>query len=420
MVGWDFKDPGRLFERVAAMSEESIESMMREASVSRYIVLSTCNRFEIYYDGEGKIDSMPFRPQRELDGKSAVKHLFLVSSGLESLSLGENEILGQLKDAYEKALDEARSSNLMSNIFRKAISCGKNVRHRTGISAGRVSIPSYCGQVIYSMFRGNGKRVSIIGTGKMSRDILKYVMEGKPASVTVYGRTDPSNSLVCEQFPDIECRLLPGMGEVLENSDILVFATSSKKPLLYSHDFGHSTGRKSILDVSVPTNVDYAVDTIDGIRVMRLNDIEPVIKENLEWKKTLINDAEKIVEEQTDAMMLKLRELESRHIMAEIYNYAKKVAEEEAEEYRNSLRNGQDPETSLDGLVNSIVNKLLHPQTTAIKDMAKSGEASAFLEALRTYYSRGNNISFSAYSSSEDQEDRRSRRVQIRQSDHKP
>lgn len=420
MIGWDFKDSQRLFEKVAAMSEESIDSLMKDASITNFIVLSTCNRFEIYYDGKSRIDPIPLETQRSLSGREAVEHLFLVSSGLESLSLGENEILGQLKESYEKALQKERSTSVMSSIFRKAISCGKDVRYRTGISAGRVSIPSYCGQVVYSTYRGNGKRISIVGSGKMSKDILKYVMEGKPSSITVYGRNDQAIEPIRQKFPEISYSILPEMEKVVQDSDIIIFATTSKKPLLLPEHFVSRDERKHILDVSVPTNVDYSVDSLENVKVMRLNDIEPVIKENMEWKRKLIDEARSIVEEHTDIMMSKLRELESEYIIAEIYSFARSIAETEADEFRRSLNSGQDTETALDGLVNSIVNKLLHPQTAAIKELIRKGGAQGFLDTLRSFYIRDGDISVSDYSSPEDRGGRRNRRVQIHQSDHKP
>lgn len=419
MVGWDFKDSQRIYEKVAALSNESIHSILSSASISRYIVLSTCNRFEIYYEGRGILESLPFEPQRYLSGQDALKHLFLVSSGLESLSLGENEILGQLKDAYEKALSENRSSSIMSTIFRKAISCGKDVRHRTGISAGRVSIPSFCGQVVYSTFRGNSKKISIIGTGKMSRDILKYVSEGKPDSISVYGRNMSSMEPIKEAFPEVKCLLMADMKSIISASDITIFATSSKKPLLFSSDFTPYQEGKAILDVSVPTNVDYSVDSLDGVKVMRLNDIEPVIRENMAWKKTLVSDAENIVEEHTESMLRKIRQLESEYLVAEIYNFARSVAEGEAEHYRHEITNGQDQEKALNALLNAIVNKLLHPQTAAIKDILKNNGSPSFISALMKHYRDNGKVTVSDYSEPEGQEDSQSRRAQIHRSNRK-
>lgn len=415
MFGWDFRDSHRLFEKIASMDDEAIKRAIEGTGISKYVILSTCNRFEVYYEGSSTIGPFPFEPQRRLSHKEAVRHLFLVSSGLESLSLGENEILGQIKEAYDKALKSGRISGPMSGIMMKAISCGKSVRNKTGISAGRVSIPSYCGQVIYSSFRGNGKRIAIIGTGKMSMDILKYTLEGKPSAIIVYGRRKEGLDQIKNKFPRVECRILGDIKGVLNDSDIIIFATTSKSPLMFAEDFEDIRGRKAILDVSVPTNVDSSVDSMDVVRVMRLGDIEPVIRENMEWKKKLVGQAEMIVEEQAETMMKKLMELESDNLIAEIYNFSMRVGNEESFEFKRALDNGQDLDTALEGLVNSIIKKLLHPQTAVIRNMIRSGQASQFLDSIRSYYAETKEISASVYSESEDQEDHRNRRARIRQ-----
>lgn len=413
MFGWDYKDSEKLFEQIAAVNDETIANMLEKAGVGKYIVLSTCNRFEVYYDGDGDTAVLPFRPQRELSGREAVRHLFMVSSGLESLSLGENEILGQIKDSYEKSLESGTVTNLLSNVARKSISCGKNVRHKTGISAGRVSVPSYCGQLIYSRFRGNGKRISVIGTGKMSNDILKYVMEGKPASVTVYGRRQEALARLQDKFRLLNTSFMKDLSSVVEESDIIVFATTSKKPLLFSSDFSVNGTGKAIMDVSVPTNVDKSVDSLENVTVVRLSDIEPVLKKNMEWKRKLVDEAEKIVDSQTDVMMKKILELESEDLISRIYSFSRKIGEQEAEEFRRSISSGQDIESSIEGFVNSIVNKLLHPQTAAIKDLVRNGGAGEILDRLVRHYETGERVSVSDYSEPEGREGSRNRRAQI-------
>lgn len=415
MFGWDFRDPGRLFEKIASIEDESIKKLIEKAGTSKYMILSTCNRFEVYYDGSCDLSLFPFEPQRVLFGQDAVKHLFLVSSGLESLSIGENEVLGQIKESYDRSLASGRSTNALSQVVRRAISCGKSVRSKTGIAEGKVSIPSYCGHVIYSEFKGSGKKISLVGTGKMVNDILKYTLEGCPKSLSVYGRTSSDLEAIKKKFPQVECRKLENIEDVVRNSDIIVFATSSKQPLLYSTDVSEIKESKNILDVSVPTNVDYSVSHLENFRVLRLNDIEPVIRKNIEWKKQLVEKAQLIVEAHTDKMMVKLHELESDYILAEIYNYSKKIGKFEAEEFKRAIKSGSDFESSLDGLINSLTNKLLHPQTSAIRDMIKGNDSGEFLEKLKSHYNSSEEVSVSDYSGSEHQEGRRNRQARIRQ-----
>ena len=372
MVGWDYTDSRRDYETLASLDDSSLHDLMAKNRIKNYVVLSTCNRFEIYFEGDNRSMIVPVEPQRSLQDHDAVNHLFRVSSGLESVSIGENEILGQVKKAFTDAQKSGRVSALLSLVFMASISCGKRVRSETGISSGKTSIPSYCADIIRSQYNGGKKSIAFIGTGDMTQRILKYMTGVERSSITVYARSQDSARNISSKLDGINVHVSDDYSGIIGKHDIIVTATDSRKPLIFPEDVGKYS--RFFLDISVPANVSHDIDSMANAQVVRLQDIEPEIRGNMMWKIDMMKSAESIVEESVSITERKIMEMESQDIVAALYRFAESAGREEIMELKKEMGTGKPLDDLLEPMMNSLIKKILHPHASFIKGISKEGD----------------------------------------------
>lgn len=411
MVGWDYTDSRKDYEKLASLYASDISSIMVRNGIQNYVVLSTCNRFEIYFEGDPAELKLPYEPQNVLTDHDAVKHLFRVSAGLESMSIGENEILGQIKKSFTEAQKDGRSSTLLSLLFMAALNCGKKVRTKTGISSGKISIPSYCAEIIMKKVEDGSRKIAFVGAGEMTERIIKYIPDDMRTIITVYHRNSDSKQHLTNRLSGVNFRIIESYRDVVKDNDIIVTVTNSKVPLIHPDDVRDM--KRFFLDISVPANVSRDVDAMQNATVMRLDNIEPEIRKNLEWKKQMVEEAELIVDQSVSAAERKILELESQDIIALIYKYSEKSGMDEIKELKKELNSGKNLDELLIPMVNSLIKKILHPHASFIKDVSKENDfrtLNRIRKHMEKFTDRG-----SVPSRSEDLRDSRNQRRQTLQ-----
>ena len=377
MIGWDIKQEAEKLEKMSAIGTKSLESMVLEKN-QNYVLLSTCNRIEFYSTSPFKTDNL-LKPFHKLEGRPAIVHLFRVSSGIESLSLGENEILHQIKEAFDLSLKNNRTDKALSIIFRKAQSVGKKAREETGISKVKTSIPAHVGSLLESVSDIGQKRVAIIGSGTMANDLVKYAKAANPNRITVYARNSDAVSRIKEKYGIYGVEEIDPL-RISNENDIIITATGSKEPI-FLEDF--EIKDKMFIDLGMPPNVSRK---IRNNRVIYLSDIEPIMQENARNKAALIPIIEEMISREVGVLEKKLSELDADDLIKTIFNYAKHVKESEIRHSLAMLGNGSDLNDILDKLSDSIINKVLAPQTLAIKKMIKSDDDEKFHRVLEDFY----------------------------------
>ena len=175
VIRWDFKMDDNILEKKLQEDDDDLQYMLSSHGIEKRVILRTCNRLEIYYHEDTKISEKDLEKAEILTNEHAIKHLLRVSSGLESMSIGESEILRQIKDAFDLAHKLGRTDKFLSMIFQKALKVGKEVRETTEISHGRVSIPSIMIEQIEKKGLLNGTAIGVVGTGKMAATVVKYL-----------------------------------------------------------------------------------------------------------------------------------------------------------------------------------------------------------------------------------------------------
>ena len=312
-------------------------------SISEAAVLSTCNRFEVYLAGSSPYacvhDAMDYMMKRAggtltqdvlrsnlfmLSGEDAVWHLLRVSAGLDSLIVGEGQILAQVKRAYEHGVDEGgQAGKVVSRMLNTAVSAGKRVRSETGISRGAVSISSAAAEFsamklledcgVSSMEQA---KIAIIGAGKMARLLVVHLASMGVKEITVVNRSPERVEELQKEFPDliINCRLMPDMWDVLRTSDIVYPSTAATTTIIDPAPLqecmeqrrreGSRSGGLQLVDISVPRNVHADCSTLEGVASYNVDDLKAVVERNTAKRRREMVEAEHILRDELDKYRL--------------------------------------------------------------------------------------------------------------------
>ena len=372
LYSWNMKDdPEKL--NWALINENWLRKLIIEdRGIRNFIILKTCNRLEYYFTSHD--DTLPAEiqiPPKIFIGKLAVEHLFLVAAGLDSISVGESEILAQIKEAYQRSLKESFIGKDLQLVFRMAISAGKLSRTKTGISRGKTSIANLSVDLVRRDFNLGDMKTLLIGTGKMARKIANYLIDSNPKTLNIMGRNRTEGIKLAEE---LDCKFLEisKLHEMAAQYDLIITATSSTAPVLYARDFTIPGKRHVILDISNPPNVEQGVSELENLTVYSFNELEEIIRRNSEKKMDKIIQSEFIIREQIDVALKKLKELEADSMVEEYVRYSRSLTKNEVNRALLAIRNGSPVETVLSNMSGSISKKLLRPYILAVKEASRS------------------------------------------------
>lgn len=363
-------------------------------AVSEAAVLSTCNRFEVYYAAPSAREAvarvteylaergnMPVSVLRKnifmLSGDDAVWHLMRVSGGLDSLVVGEGQILAQVKSCYEHSIEEdGCGGKVLSRMLNTAVKAGKRVRSETAISKGSVSISSAA--VELSELRCNKDlnlpfseaRLTAIGAGKMTRLLINHLKGRGLEKITIVNRSMQRPQELAEQFPDIdiEIKLMDDMWNVIGRSDIVYTAAFSDGYLIDQaklQENGLAGGRPMMLvDIGVPRNVGPDSNEIENCVAYNVDDLKAVVAKNTAMRQKEMIEAETLLREETAAFCNWRESLAAIPTINQLQEKANFVREEELNKCTRKLsqnENLSDKELeAVERLSRGIVNKLLH------------------------------------------------------------
>ena len=367
LLSWNYKDTPETFNTVIKHDPSYFESIMEENDIQKYVLLITCNRVELYFSSEGKIPIIPENPVY-IKYPESIRHLFLVSSGLESMALGENDILRQIKNAYDLSTKRKHMDKFLSYTFQKALSVGKDVRTQTDISHGKTSLSTISLDILEKQYSLKGKKIGIIGTGKMAVSLLNY-LSGSGSEVTVYGRSiDHSRNLAVlygSSYSD-----LSDISELIKSNDIIIAATSSKNYIIKRSDVENIDGEKIIVDLSNPPNIEK--DLPGNVSLYDLDMIYKISSETKGQRKKEIQRSKEIIDGEMEIYRDRINQMKSDDIISMFYRYSAEITEEEMDELKRKINITEDQERVIKIMMNSFTNKLLAPYTNSMKSFIRS------------------------------------------------
>ena len=375
-------------------------------------ILNTCNRVEIYLatadhkalpngaalaeflSGFHDVPVNVFLPQlickAQTDG---VRHLFRVTSSLDSLIVGEGQIAGQVKEAFESALNVGTTGPFLNVLFQQAQKVAKRVRTETGISEGHVSVSSVAVDYVRQVFDHFGdKTILIIGAGKMGRLTLRHLQDLKPKQILVTNRS-PENAVevasACGGIP------IPweNLDDALVRADIVLSTTGSPEPIVTAKRYLAIRHRRAghpavILDIAVPRDFDPAIHDGDTTFVFNIDDLKNVREKTLDRRRGHIDAAEKIVDEETRRFADDWRRRKNGQLIARLSQEFEAKRHEVLDPLMSRL-NGKLSERDrkdIEGAFRLYQNKLLHGPISALSEASREGQSSSLLDAVRRLF----------------------------------
>lgn len=398
--------PVALRERVAFMPDAmpaALDELVAARMLDEVVILSTCNRTEIYgvaVHPEAIADwlarwhgmSLPeLAPHLfSLSGADAIDHVFRVASGLDSMVLGETQILGQMKQAVRLAEETGTLGVLLHKLFQKTFAVAKQVRAQTGIGAQTVSMAAAAARLAERIFGTVSEQsVLFVGAGQMVERAAAHFAACAPARLAVCNRSAERAAALAARFGG-EALTLEALADALPDYDIVVTSTSSPEPLIGFEEVGRALKKRRyrpivIVDLGVPRDVASEVGTLDDVYLYTVDEIGQLVEAGVEARQKAKAQAEAILSGRRDEF---LRWVEARSAVPAIRalrEQAEALRQAEIERARHRLRNGEAPEAVLEALSRGLTNKLLHAPLSYLNE-AGSGQIRPASELVRKLF----------------------------------
>ena len=405
LVGVNHKTaPIELRERIAIGREELPEAtraLAEAPGIGECMIVSTCNRVELlvaaedeaaplcdFLSGYFRIERGEIEPHLyEYRDKDAVRHLFRMAASLDSMVVGEPQILGQVKEAFAVARAAGAVGRQLEHLLQSAFAAAKKARSETGIGANTVSIASVAVDMARKIFGSlQGRTVFLVGAGKMSELAARHLAQQGAGSILVSNRTRDRAARMAEAFGG---RVIPfeQLYEAASEADIVISSTGAPHPIFrreHGQAFLHKRRNRPMffIDIAVPRDVDPAMNKLDGIFVYDIDDLQQVAAAHMEERSRQAIDAEALIEAEVERFHERQRTVNVAPAIVALQRRAEEIRQGEIERSRARLGD-LTPEQSaaLEALTRGLVNKFLHPPMQAIKQAARDGD-SARLDTL--------------------------------------
>jgi len=418
MVGCSHhRTPIEIREKLAFSPEQVRQALELFASrfpESESVLLSTCNRVELYTATQS-LQRLPstsdlgnfladfhhlrledFQEQlAAADDGQAIKHLFMVASSLDSMIVGEAQILSQVKTAYELACEEESAGGLMHSAFQRATAVARRITNETEIHRRRISVPSVAVSEVATQFfeRFDDKRILLIGAGEMGTETLKYLTDAGAKQIRIVNRNEERAIELAKQF-DAVTNPWDALETCVSEADLVVSTTSSPEPIFSLERFKRVLQRRKrrailILDLAVPRDFDAAIADLPDVYMFSVDDLQKVCDRNIELRQKEWPKAERIVQEETQKFMAEMIHRGSGPTIKLLREQADKIKQEELQRLLGKLQVhgiNESVTSELSIAFERLVNKLLHPPLQTLRENADTTHHASMLDALRRLF----------------------------------
>lgn len=402
-------------ERLAFSPEQTrqaLAQLRQRFPETEAVLISTCNRVELYTAAEdatgcpthhdvveflagfhGLSPPQVFDALFERSGEDAIRHLFTVAGSLDSMVVGEAQILSQVKQAYELATSGHATGPLTHAAFQAAIRVAKRVATETEINKKRVSVPSVAVADFASQFfeRFDDKRVLVIGAGEMAEETLQYLIEASSHDISIVNRSLARAEELAAKTAG-KAFSWDKLAELLVTADLVVSTTGAKEPVVTAADFAAIDARRYqrplfVLDLAVPRDFDPAVGDYNGVYLYSIDDLQKTCQENLRAREREWPKAERIIEDETARFMAELHHRATGPTIKRLKARAEEQKAEELARFLNRVGPLDDKlRIELERSFDRLVNKLLHPPLESLRDEAQRGTPHGLLDALKRLF----------------------------------
>ena len=392
---------------------DATRTLVRQPGVREGLILSTCNRVELLTvqdDGSASgggllrfleeyfaVAPATITPHLyEYREREAVRHLFRVASSLDSMVVGEPQILGQVKESYTVAREVGAVSGSLDSLIQRAFTVAKKVRSETHIGSSSVSIASVAVDLARKIFGSlQGKTVLLVGAGKMSELAARHLIQQGATNILVANRTLERAEKIAAQFNGVVIAF-EALYDQAARADIVITSTGAPQKLFgrsHGQHFLHSRRNRPMffIDIAVPRDVDPRMNEVEGCFVYDIDDLQQVAAANLADRSREAQAAETIVTREVDKYQQRIQSLDVAPAIRNLQEHAEALRQ--AELRRSAARLAgltSEQQAAVEALTRSLTNKFLHAPMTALREAARDGDAQALaeLESLYTNQSR--------------------------------
>lgn len=421
MVGWSHHEtPVELRERLAFSNEQvfdALQQFKQRFPNLESVLLSTCNRVELYCASQEKksfpqheelcrfltdfhgLQFAELKPQATaLSGEESIHHLFTVAASLDSMVIGEAQILSQVKAAYELACRGESVATNMHRVFQRAALVAKRVANETEIHQKRISVPSVAVSEIATEFfeRFEDKKILLIGAGEMGTETLKYLKDFGATKMSIINRSVERAKALAVEF-EAETHPWEKLYSQIMASDMVVSTTGASEPIVTLAEFqkariAHPARAVLILDLAVPRDFEATISDVSDTYLYTVDDLQEVCQRNIEARKAEWPKAKKIVQEETKRFLSESSHRGGGSTIKLLREQAEGIKKSELERLFNKLDSKDLDEATkkeLQVAFDRLVNKLLHPPMQSLRENADSQQHASLLDALRRLFQLG-------------------------------
>lgn len=397
----------QLRERIAFNAErltELLSTQKYSTNLKDIVVVSTCNRTEVYAIAEnadillnwlaqtnGIAVTELFNHVYRHEDIQAVTHLMRVSSGLDSLMLGEPQILGQVKSALSLAKEAGTVSAQLNHIFEYAFYAAKRVRSETSVGSHAVSMGYAVAQLAHQVFSHPEKLViMMVAAGEMNTLVAKHMAEMGVAKILICNRGyERAEKLAAELMPFVEVEIISfsALAENLHRADIISSCTGSLHQVILYPDVKKALKQRRyqqmlMVDLAVPRDIDHRVEDLDGVYLYGVDDLQSVIEENLAHRRQAAIEAEVMVNQLATELVAKQKIKQASGVITQYRDMGHQIQQQELSLAIKQLEEGKNAAVVLEAFSHRLTQKLLHPTSILLRD-AIQAEDPEYLERMQ-------------------------------------
>lgn len=396
VIGLNHKTASIDIREKLAISEHEIKSVVESfcqyKKIHACVIISTCNRTEYYIDCEDTQELLCYfcksigMDKSELEpylyhktNVSCIKHLFEVASGLDSMVLGEPQILGQVKSSYDISKSNNKLSNRLDRLFQTSFRVAKSVRSTTNIGKNPVSIANSAVQLSKQIFGElSSQNILVIGAGATSELLLRYLSKHSHHVLAISNRTISNAQKLAVQF-NATTFAIEHLGANISDYDLIFTATSSKEPIITTKMIKQALKIRKhrpmvIIDIAIPRDVDAGVKKFNDVFYYAVDDLQIVISQNIQNRKLAAVQAKQIIEVEAESFCYWLKSQQHTKLIHKFQQDTVKIRKQILDKALSQLKNGIETQEVLFYLANTLTNKLSHKPVKAIRTAIESGD----------------------------------------------
>jgi len=385
---------------------EVCKSLCQQEGIEEGMILSTCNRVELLVRRRDGVDNLrnfvceyfhldPAEYERyfyDYREEEAVRHVFRVTSSLDSMVVGEPQILGQVKEAYAVARAVGAINSQLDSLLTRAFAVAKRVRTETAVGSSAVSVASVAVELAKKIFGSlNGKHVYLVGAGKMSELAARHLIAHGAASIFVANRTYDRAVQLAKKFHG-QAIMFEQLYDTCDKADIVITSTGAPHAIFRrEHGELFLSRRRNrpmfFIDIAVPRDVDPGLNKLDGIFVYDIDDLQQAVTSHVADRRKEAERAEAIVALEVQRFQARLQSLDVVPTIVSLQDHLETIRQAEIDRVRGRLGSlSPDQELAVDALTRGIINKIMHTPISTLKTAARESEATTVIDLVRRLF----------------------------------